>query len=583
MTLSTSQLPGESAAFEPDGPDPTGPMGDGGGGLLGLSPWSIYGLMILAGLALGAVTLLVPSTPSYDPWCWIDWGREILHGSLHTQGGATWKPLPVLFTTVFALFGRAQPDLWLVVARAGFVITVLMSGKLAARLTLGLAPRADHPALGSRPVIDRLGRVGPAALAAIIAMLAVTLSGGWLSNSTLGYSEALAVAFILIGFERHIDGHYRQAFACGLVAALDRPETWLFWGPYGLWLMWKDPGARALVVGFALLTLVLWFVPQKLGGGSFTSGVTRATHVRANSNALAAFPFWAEFKAAWTLSIFRVKVAAIAMIAGGLTLLGYHWRTHSRPTARLRLTPLQLRTIAFGTVCGLFGFGWWVVISLETQAGFSGNSRYLTIGAASVDIAGAIAYGAIAVLIGELPRLWVPESRERLKLGQRLVLGTVLLAAWFVAFPNWVGSNFISLGAFHKAIDYQAGLRKDVSYLIDHEGGIKALQSCGAGHIMVEGFQVPMVAWYMHERTLNIEDQPTTPTSGPSAGIAPPPWPNVIMQDRDTGSANLLPTFQTINAWEKDGAHYTIVTTKEIRFFEDCSAQPNDPKASTAS
>jgi hypothetical protein len=582
LTLSTSQHADAPTAVEPHGPDAPGPTQDGGGGLFGLGAWPIYSLFILGGLVLGAVTLLVPSTPSYDPWCWIDWGREILHGSLHTQGGATWKPLPVIFTTIFALFGKAQPDLWLVVARAGFVVTILMSGKLAARLTLGLAPGSGHQPLSSLALIDRLGRVGPAVLAAIVAMLAVTFSGGWLSNSTLGYSEALAVAFILIGFERHIDGHYRQAFACGLVAALDRPETWLFWGPYGLWLMWKDPGARALVVGLALLTIVVWFVPQKLGGGSFTSGVSRATHVRANSNALASFPFWAEFKAAWTLSIFRIKVAAITMIAGGLTLLGYHWRTHRRPTARLRLNPLQVRTIAFGTVCGLFGFGWWALIALETQAGFSGNSRYLTIGAASVDIAGAICYGTVALLIGQLPRLWVPENRERLKLGQRLVLGTVLLAAWFIAFPNWVGSNFISLGAFHKAISYQAGLRRDVSALIKREGGVKALQSCGAGHIMIEGFQVPMLAWYLNERTANIEDQPTTNQAGVSLPLNRP-WPNVIMQDRDTGGATLLPTFQTIHAWEQQGAHYRVVTTKEIRFFEDCSAQSNDTQASTSS
>ena len=577
-SLSTSQ-PSDAAATDPD-ISGDGPRWRDGAGLFGLSAWSTYGLIMVAGVVLGAVTLLVPSTPSYDPWCWLVWGREILHGSLHTTGGASWKPLPVLFTTVFALFGKAQPNLWLIVARAGFVMTVLMSGKLAARVTLWLAPESGRRPLRSLSLVDFLGSVGPAVLAGVIAILAVTLSGGWLSNSALGYSEALAVGFLLIGLERHIDGHPRQAFACGLVSALDRPETWVFWGPYGLWLMWKDPRSRALVIGLAILTLLLWFPPQKWGGGSFDSGLVRATHVRANSNANASFPFWAEFKAAWTLSIFRVKVAAIAMIAGGLLLLGYHWRTHNRPTARLRLSPLQVRAVSVATISALFGYGWWVLIALETQAGFSGNSRYLTFGAASVDIAGAICYGSVAVLLAQLPRYWVPESRERLKLGQRLVLGTALLAALFIAFPNWVGSNFISLGAFHKSIDYQAGLRKDVSYLIDHEGGRKGLQSCGAGHIMVEGFQVPMVAWYLNERTLNIQDQPTPPLHQSVVG---PPWPNVIMQDRDTGGSALLPTWQQINAWTRDGAHYKVTTTKEMRFFEDCSPQPNDPKAPVSS
>ncbi len=575
MSLSTSQQSADAVRFGPESAD-RGPSRDGGAGLLGLSAWGTYGLIIAAGLVIGAVTLLVPSTPSYDPWCWLVWGREVLHGSLHTQGGASWKPLPVVFTTVFALFGKAQPDIWLAVARAGFVMTVLMSGKLAGRLTLWLAPDYGRRPLGSLPLRHRIASAGPAALAGVIAIFAVALSGGWLSNSTLGYSEALAVGFLLIGLERHMDGHPRQAFACGLVAALDRPETWVFWGPYGLWLMWKDPGARAMVVGLAILTLVLWFVPQKIGGGSFDSGLVRATHVRANSNALKSFPFGAEFKSAWTLSIFRVKIAAIAMIAGGLSLLGYHWRTRHSATARLRLSTLQVRAVAVATISGLFGYGWWALISLETQAGFSGNSRYLTIGAASVDMAGAICYGAIAVALAQLPRYWVPESRERLKLGQRLVLATALLAAFFIAFPNWVGSNFISLRAFHRAINYQAGLRQDASTLIKQEGGPEALQSCGAGKIMVEGFQVPMVAWDMHERTLDIEDQPATL-------LKTGPWPNVIMQDRDTGGAALLPTWQQIDAWTQEGAHYKVVTTKEIRFFEDCSSQPNDPKAPVSS
>src|SRR5207248_3821267 len=70
-----------------------------------------------AALLIGAVSLLIPSTPSYDPWAWLVWGREIIRVNLQTTGGPSWKPLPVLFTTVFAVFGKAQPDLWLVIAR----------------------------------------------------------------------------------------------------------------------------------------------------------------------------------------------------------------------------------------------------------------------------------------------------------------------------------------------------------------------------------------------------------------------------------------------------------------------------------
>src|SRR5438105_13389896 len=106
-----------------------------------LSGGRLYILLGGAALVIGALSLLIPSTPSYDPWAWLVWGREILHVDLQTTGGPSWKPLPVVFTTIFSLFGKAQPDLWLVLARAGAVMAALMAFKLARRLTLELAGR----------------------------------------------------------------------------------------------------------------------------------------------------------------------------------------------------------------------------------------------------------------------------------------------------------------------------------------------------------------------------------------------------------------------------------------------------------
>ncbi len=88
------------------------------------------GLAIVA-LAIGGLSLLIPSTPSYDPWAWIVWGREIVHLKLHTLGGPSWKPLPMIFTTLFAPFGQAEPNLWLVIARAGAFSAVVMVFRLS--------------------------------------------------------------------------------------------------------------------------------------------------------------------------------------------------------------------------------------------------------------------------------------------------------------------------------------------------------------------------------------------------------------------------------------------------------------------
>ena len=544
--------------------------------------WRLYMLMAAGALGIAALSLALPSTPSYDPWAWLVWGREILHGSLHTPGGPTWKPLPVVFTTVFALFGSAQPNLWLMIARAGAVMATLMTFKLAFRLTswlpVGLGNRVTE---GRAALGETLVEWAPALLAGLIAAVGLALSGNLLSDSTLGYSEGLAVAALLVGLERHLDGHPRQAFALGFVAALDRPEIWLFWGPYGLWLMWKDPGARKLVIGLAVLTLFLWFVPQKWGGGSFTSGINRAQHPRKNSAAFAACPFCTELAHhAWTLVLLRIKLAALLVIGAAGVVLGRAMRARGG----VSLLGRRERALALLSLCGLFGYAWWILVAIETQAGFSGNDRYLVIGSGFIEICGAGGFGWAAI---ELAR-WVQRRLGARRAdggtgrGARLTLlaaCTALFAAVFVFLPNWVGGNTIDIPATHRSLVYQADLRRDLVYLINRAGGVKKLEACGAGHVMVEGFQVPMVAWYFDARTIDIEDQPNTDPDGEAN--PPTPWPNVIFQDRDTGSAALLPAPQTIIDWEHEGAtefaHF--VRTKTMFFFEDCAPQPKDSPA----
>ncbi len=559
-------------------PDPS----RGGSALIG--GWRTYAWLGAAALAIAALSLLLPSTPSYDPWSWLVWGREILHGTLHTQGGPTWKPLPIIFATIFAVFGSAQPNLWLVVARAGAVLATLMSFKLAARLTWWLRGEIAGRAAGdARGALDAVSEWAPAVLAGLIAAVGLALKGNLLSDSALGYSEGLATAALLIGVERHVDGHHRQAFVFGFVAALARPEIWLFWGPYGLWLMWKDPGSRGLVIGLAVLCLFLWFVPQKWGGGSWLSGFQRAQHPRKNSPAFASCPFCTELSDhAWRLVLLRIKIGAVLVIGSAAAVLGRAMRARGA----LRLEGARERALATLALCGVFGYAWWILIALETQAGFSGNDRYLVIGSGFIDICGGAGFGWAALELGRFVRRRLAtragsgEAGARSGAGARAVLGTsapALLALVFVFVPNWVGANgnTISLGATHRSLVYQATLRKDLVALIDRAGGVAKLKACGAGHVMSEGFQVPMVAWYFKARISDIEDQPTTDAKGVSKPYGYP-WPNVIFQDRDTGSAQLLPLPDTILAWERQGARYVFRRTKEIYFFEDCSPQLHD-------
>lgn len=500
----------------------------------------LYVALGLLALVLAGFSLLIPSTPSYDPWAWLVWGREIVHLNLHLTGGPTWKPLPVVFTTLFAPFGKAAPDMWLVLARAGALMAVAMVFRVTTRFTRPLAGRSLAPTL----------------LAGVIAAGSLVVSRGFISDNAYGYSEGLMTALVLIAFERHLDGARRQAFTVGFVAALDRPELWLAWGPYGLYLWWKDPGARKLVVALFALLPVLWFGPQLWGSGSLFSGVARAQHPRSNSPAFAKCPFCTELlKHAWPGVLLRVKAAAgIAIVVAAFGL----WRARGswlhgglRATVHSGFQTDSQRAGAGLIVAGLAGLGWWVLIGILTQAGFSGNDRYLVLGAALVAISGGVGWGwAAHALARALGRL-------RTAPGLAGAAGALAAAAVFMALPPWIGANVVDVPATHRAIVYQAHLREDASASVRRLGGPANVLRCGT--VMTEGFQVPMLAWTLGVHTLQVQ-------ASPLPGAPLPPAPNVIFQTRAQHNAHLLPV---VRAWT--GVRYRLAADiRAFRVFEHC-------------
>jgi hypothetical protein len=523
-----------------------------------MSRWTLpagrfYLVLAAVALVVAALSLLIPSTPSYDPWAWIVWGREIVHLNLHTVDGPSWKPLPVIFTTLFAPFGQAEPDLWLVVARAGAFAAVVMVFRLAFRFTREIGSYFTQ----AEGELDPASLIGPAVLAGVIAAISLALTSGYISDNALGYSEGLATAVILIAIERGLDGHPRQAFALGFVAALDRPEIWLFWGPYGLYLFWKDPGSRRLVLSLFVLIPILWFLPEYWGSGHFLRGVSRAQHPRSNSLAFAHCPFCSELvNAAWPTILLRIKAVAAVMILGIGFLLWRMWRapSHGRPLT------VQRRAQLAAAGLGLLGLVWFVVIAIMTQAGFSGNNRYLVIGSAMVDICGAVGWGWAAYEVGNLlPRIRVRRTAAVIRRTHWSVWAAVALVALVFAFaPNWVGTNLIAIPKTHKALVYQAHLRQDAATIVREGGGAQRLLRCGS--VMTEGFQVPMVAWTLGVHTARIEPSPVS-------AAEPGPPPNVILQTSAHTDGILLPI---VRAWKN--VNYTYVAhVRTFRLYEHCT------------
>ena len=214
--------------------------------------------LIAACLALGGVSLLLPSEPSYDPLAWLIWGRELAHFHLDTTGGPSWKPLPVVFTTLTAPLGKLDhglpPALWMAVARAGSVLALAFAFRLANRLAGG-------------------GVAG--ALGGAVAALALFLTPDWFQFSAHGSEAPLAVGLMLWAIERHLDGRVAHAVVLGALVCLMRPELFPFLGLYGLWAWRAEPRLRPLLAGAFVLLPLAWIVPDWIGSGLLLDGARR--------------------------------------------------------------------------------------------------------------------------------------------------------------------------------------------------------------------------------------------------------------------------------------------------------------------
>src|SRR5918999_360739 len=84
-----------------------------------------------------ASLLVVDPAPSYDPWTWLLWGREVASGTLSTVDGPAFKPLPVAVCALLAPLGAAAPWAWVLLVRVAAVVAVWLAFALARRLAGG--------------------------------------------------------------------------------------------------------------------------------------------------------------------------------------------------------------------------------------------------------------------------------------------------------------------------------------------------------------------------------------------------------------------------------------------------------------
>jgi hypothetical protein len=404
---------------------------------------------ILAGcLAVAGLTLLFPSTPTYDPWAWILWGREIVQLDLVTEGGPSWKPFPLMFTIPFSVFGQdAAPYLWLWVARAGGLFGCVMAYRMANRLIGG-------------------GIYG--AIGGVCAFAALLSSNKFVRDAALGNSEPMLAGIALWAFERHLDGRRDHALYLGVAAALMRPEAWPFLALYGLWLWFRDPELRTRMVAFAVLVPAVWFLPEWWGSGDPFRAGARANAPNPGSAAFDDIPAVAVGRRFAAVTIAPVELGTIIAVAFAAVM----WRRRRAEGVTLAL--------AAG------GLAWFLLVAAMTQAGFAGNQRYLIVTTAVVCVLGGI--GAVRVLQGVewLAARWAGPRRAPAIVAAALLLGILAGSPTIVAKAN-------NEARVRGGLEHEAYLWHDLKGLIDDAGGKDALLACGG--VFSGPFQTQMVAY----------------------------------------------------------------------------------------
>jgi hypothetical protein len=405
--------------------------------------WVVLGALILAGL----FTLIFRGAPTYDPWAWIIWGREIIHGDLVTTSGPSWKPLPMLFTIPFAVFGDIAPDLWMWVARASALVGIVAVADLASRL-------------GGR-------------LAAGLAGVAIALAPLYYAYGVQGSSEGALVLVCCLSATSWLDDHKDRAFWWLVAAALLRPEAWPFVAALGIQRLWTNPKRLWWLVAAAVIVIVAWLVPEKIGSGSFMRAATRAHDPNPESAAFAKSPTLDVLGSMGNLLLWVPAIGVCLALVFGIVA----WRQSDE---RRPIPKTILRTAAF---LGLLAFAWVAIVAAMTEGGYAGNPRYL---AAPLGFLVALSLGGVAWLVRELAR------RGGSSVAELLIMAALVLLVTVAA---------LRLPGRTEEITWQATNRAELRDLEASVPGLRAkLLSCPSStlrqaSLFAHPLMVPPIAW----------------------------------------------------------------------------------------
>jgi hypothetical protein len=310
-------------------------------------------LMVAACLGVAIASLALPATLAFDPWAWLVWGREVGHLELDTTGGPSWKPLPVLATTLLSATGELAPTLWLVLARTAGLLALVGAFRLAARFA------------------------GPVAGALAAGLLVLTPDGGprFLRLVVEGHSAPFTATLSLWAVDRHLAGRHGQTLLLMTACALDRPEAWPFLFAYAVWWWRTRPDRRALAVAALAVVPVLWFGADWWGSGDPWYGAD-AAQVVAGSVGDRVSLVWTQVARAVVLPAWIAAAAAVVVA----------WRRGERELVAIGAAAVAWLALVGGMSLGL---------------GYAALSRFMLPAAAFVCVLAAV---GVVRFAGAMPR-----------------------------------------------------------------------------------------------------------------------------------------------------------------------------------
>jgi hypothetical protein len=405
-------------------------------------------MALAACVALAALSAaILPTVPSYDPWSWIVWGREVTdpHLSFVVNGGPSWKPLPVIFTAIWGVFGGAAPTLWVITARVGGLLGLVAAWRLASRL---------------------VGGGWPGALAGGLAVIGVFLTQDWFYYFLRGTSEVVLIGATLWAVDRLLEGRHAQAFALAVAASLIRPEWWPFIGLYALWLWFREPafqraGMRLLIVTGLIAIPFFWFVPPWVSTGQ---PFLAATHAADYNGHLGAHVLRAVLGRGVDLQVLPALIA-------GVLAVGIGWvRDHDK------------RLLAMGGAV----VAWWVVVVGMTLDGYPGLERFFLPAAALTCVLGGVGIARLALLAAGAVR----------RPGPAVAVGVA--AALVVISIPFTTTRFTEARAAEPAASRAVSILDQLTQAVAAVGGHAGVYPCKSSFAAVNHGVQTALAWKLH-------------------------------------------------------------------------------------